>query len=90
MIMRLKILNLIMTVVIGFTCNAQSSLYSNERDRYFTEIYNAAEQGDAQAQLNLGVCYWNGNGVAKDYAEAVKWFRKAAEQGINEAIEALR
>ncbi|MDC0305257.1 sel1 repeat family protein [bacterium] len=25
--------------------------------------------------------YANGNGVPKDYAEAVKWYRKAAEQG---------
>jgi TPR repeat protein len=25
--------------------------------------------------------YFNGKGVAQDYAEAVKWFRKAAEQG---------
>ena len=25
--------------------------------------------------------YCNGTGVKKDYAEAVKWFRKAAEQG---------
>ena len=30
--------------------------------------------------LNLGVCYGNGQGVEKDYVEAVKWLRKAAEQ----------
>ena len=42
------------------------------------------------AQYNLGVCYYNGDGVAQSYAEAVKWFRKAAEQGYAEAIEALR
>jgi TPR repeat protein len=41
----------------------------------------AAEQGDAGAQLNLGVCYENGTGVAKDEAEAIKWYRLAAEQG---------
>ncbi|KAB2645301.1 MAG: SEL1-like repeat protein, partial [Verrucomicrobia bacterium] len=40
-----------------------------------------AKQGDADAQFNLGVCYESGNGVAKDYVEAVKWYRKAAEQG---------
>jgi TPR repeat protein len=28
----------------------------------------------------LGVCYAFGDGVAKDQVEAVKWFRKAAEQ----------
>ena len=33
------------------------------------------------AQNNLGFCYGKGNGVPKDYTEAVKWYRKAAEQG---------
>ena len=41
----------------------------------------AAEQGDATAQYNLGVCYEKGRGVPQDYSEAVKWYRKAAEQG---------
>ncbi len=41
----------------------------------------AAEQGDADAQNNLGDCYKNGWGVPQDYSEAVKWYRKAAEQG---------
>ena len=40
-----------------------------------------AKQGDASAQYNLGVGYAKGDDVAKDYVEAVKWFRKAAEQG---------
>ena len=30
----------------------------------------------------MGCCYEAGQGVAKDYAEAVKWYRKAAEQGV--------
>ncbi|MDG4550199.1 MAG: hypothetical protein P9G45_07275, partial [Candidatus Contendobacter sp.] len=47
--------------------------------------YKAAEQGDADAQFNLGVMYDNGQGVRKDEAEAVKWYRKAAEQGNADA-----
>ena len=31
-----------------------------------------AEQGDARAQLYLGVMYDNGRGVAYDYAEATR------------------
>ena len=34
-----------------------------------------------EAQYNLGLCYYNGKGVTKNYTEAVKWYRKAAEQG---------
>ncbi len=44
-----------------------------------------AEQGDAEAQYNLGGMYAEGRGVAQDYGEATKWFRKAAEQGHAEA-----
>ena len=40
-----------------------------------------AEQGNASAQYNLGVMYANGRGVPQDYAEAMKWYRLAAEQG---------
>ena len=41
----------------------------------------AAEQGDAEAQFNLGYAYGIGEGVDKDQREAVRWYRKAAEQG---------
>ena len=41
----------------------------------------AAEQGQAKAQFNVGLRYANGRGVSKDVVEAAKWYRKAAEQG---------
>jgi uncharacterized protein len=40
-----------------------------------------AEQGDAKAQLSIGVIYYLGQGVPKDYKEAAKWLRLAAKQG---------
>ena len=46
-----------------------------------TQVRQAAERGDAQAQYNLGVAYFKGKGAQKDYAEAAKWSLKAAEQG---------
>ena len=36
---------------------------------------------DAEALYNKGNCYYFGKGVKQDYAEAAKWYRKAAEQG---------
>ncbi len=45
----------------------------------------AAEQNHAQAQSNLGICYTNGQGMAKDEVEAVKWFLLAAAQGDEDA-----
>ena len=38
-----------------------------------------AEQGDAEAQFNLGILYDNGQGVPQDDAEALKWYRKAGD-----------
>ncbi len=45
------------------------------------ELRPLAEQGDAVAQTLLGSMYMNGEGVARDWAEAAKWFHLAAEQG---------
>ena len=44
-----------------------------------------AEQGHPGSQYNLGVCYYNGDGVPQSYADAAKWYLKAAEQGYAEA-----
>ena len=51
----------------------------------FNDIAKDAEQGDSDAQFNLGICYFNGEGVEKDLEQAVNWFRKAAQQGSPEA-----
>ena len=44
-----------------------------------------ADQGNANAQVNLGVMYERGKGVPQDYKEAMKWYRKAADQGYASA-----
>ena len=46
------------------------------------QLRQAAEDGDAEAQYNLGLMYAKGEGVAEDDREAVKWTRLAAEQGL--------
>ena len=54
----------------------------NEADRKLLAGIRAnAERGDAQSQLEWGSVLFSGSlGIAKGYVEAVKWFRKAAEQ----------
>ena len=56
----------------------------------FQETLQAAEQGNAQAQFNLGWMYANGEGVRQDPVQAVQWYRKAAEQGLGNAQYNLR
>ena len=45
------------------------------------ELRERAEQGDAEAQNELGSRYYEGRGVPRDYAEAETWVRRAADQG---------
>ncbi len=44
-------------------------------------LQTAAEQGDANAQFNLGLRYDDGDGVPENDREAVRWYRMAADQG---------
>ena len=44
-------------------------------------VKRKAEQGDVNAQVNLGWMYWNADGVTKDEYAAVYWYRKAAIKG---------
>ncbi len=46
-----------------------------------SEFRLLAEQGDAEAQYELGRMYERGRGVPEDDNEAVSWYRLAAEQG---------
>ena len=44
-----------------------------------------AKKGCAKAQLYVGDCYANGNGVIMDTEEAVKWYNAAADQELADA-----
>src|SRR5258708_4760765 len=41
----------------------------------------AAEKGDAQADVKIGDMYRDGEGVKEDDAEALKWYQKAMDLG---------
>ena len=49
----------------------------------------AAEQGDADAQNNLGVMYGKGQGVPRNYIEAYIWYSLAAAQAYDAAANNL-
>ena len=61
-----------------------------EADRLFSQgkykqvihfYYELALRGDVEAQCRLAEMYFNGLGVKKSDTEALKWVRKAAQQG---------
>jgi hypothetical protein len=45
------------------------------------QVIALAEEGDSIAQGTLAAMYYDGVGLAQDYTEAARWYRKAAEQG---------
>ena len=53
------------------------------------QLLEQAEQGDAQAQYEVGRRFWNGDGVDQDHKQAADWFDRAARQGLAAAQCAL-
>src|ERR1700685_31171 len=50
-------------------------------DEQVKELQGSAEQGDINAQRELGYRYSSGIGVPQNYTEAAKWYRQAADRG---------
>ena len=48
-----------------------------------------AEQGNTDAQYELGYMYHNGIGISKDHTKAAEWYRKAAKGGDERARNIL-
>ena len=69
-----------------FKAATKLALLARTMIKFTVEWYQkAAQQGDAQAQFNLGEMYRRGHGVTQDYEKAVEWYQKAAKQGDAQA-----
>ncbi|MFZ2306112.1 MAG: SEL1-like repeat protein [Rhodoferax sp.] len=55
----------------------------------FQELLPVAQEGNAQAQQMVGNMYLHGAGVARNDADAAKWFRLSADQGNAVAMKAM-
>ena len=76
--------------VIRYGMNLLERLFGSKQTKVNCELSAdlraSAENGDAQSQNDLGKAFFLGTfGLTKDEAEAVKWYRKAAEQNHAEA-----
>ena len=65
-------------------CYQKAATQANEA-AFDTLMHLASREENVIAQCALGELYQTGQGVKKDYAQAVHWFRKAAEQGYADA-----
>ncbi len=69
--------------------NGLAAYQSGDYETALREWREAAEQGNAKAQNNLGFMYQKGLGVPPIHAEAARWYMKAAEQGESRAQVSL-
>ncbi len=82
--MRMQIFRVLVFAALATTIAFGSAIAQLSAEQ-IKEIRTRAEQGDTEAQFNLGSAHFFGHGVAKDMREALRWFRKVAEQGMAEA-----
>lgn len=79
----LSILPVLLLLTLG--CSAgKDARQAFERGDYVTayKLFRAqAEAGDLEAQNYLGVHYYLGLGVPRDWQQALQWYDKAAKQG---------
>jgi len=76
-------LGLIMAIVfiLLFVANSHQVFAGNATVKPPENVRMLAEQGDANAQINLGFMYYEGKGVPKNYIRAYAWCNLAASQG---------
>lgn len=55
----------------------------------FAKVQKEAVAGNARAQYDLSVMYYEGEGVPKDVAKTMEWLHKAAAQGFADAQNLL-
>ena len=72
-----------MRIIVFVLLMLPAVLFAQESD--FDATKSLAEQGDVNAQFDLGAAYDFGEGVAENDAEAFKWYRLAAVQGDADA-----
>ena len=78
------ILVLFFVLVLHAFADFNKGISAFQKEDYATalkEFKPLAEQGNAEAQIYIGVIYDFGYDVLEDDKEAVKWYRLAAEQG---------
>ena len=91
---------LALTLVAGALAPAQAQISDRflagynayVKQDYATALYYwrpLAEDGNAEAQYDLGIMYLNGQGVKQDIAEAIKWFSISRDAHFAAAVTAM-
>jgi Zn-dependent protease with chaperone function len=68
---------------------AVSAVLNKNYSVALSKFKNAADKGDVNACVHIAYMYRFGNGVPKDFAEAIRWYQMAAKQGNVAALAGL-
>jgi hypothetical protein len=81
--MRYLLFLLLLALPLAAAADFESGVAAAKAGDYGTALREwqpLAEEGNVEAQFNLGLLYENGLGVPQDGATAALWYRRAAEQ----------
>lgn len=70
----------------GSVRQEKAKVVGTKSPQSFNQVRKAAEKGDAKAQFELAEMYFQGEGVAQDSDEGIRWCRKAADHGNAQAL----
>lgn len=86
-IYKLNVANLTKISLLGFAAMFSTVSMAAQYPLQTTQYY--AQQGNPEAQYNLGTHFANGDGVLLDYVQAAAWYGRAAQQGHPVALHEL-
>jgi len=78
--MKITTLILVLALAMPILAGAEDSMSLDQ-------MRQAAEQGKAEAQLEMGILYEFGYNFPKHNVSAMAWYLRAAEQGLAKAVE---
>jgi putative methionine-R-sulfoxide reductase with GAF domain len=69
------------TIAAAGGVSGQRDAEPGPQNKFLADLRKLADQGNADAQWQMGARYHNGEGVPRDDVQAMQWFGRAAEQG---------
>jgi len=86
---RMQLRSVIIALAIGMNTGVFAGGFDDASAAYGAKDYRTAfsrwmffaEKGSPDAQYNIGLMYFYGQGVRQDYAQAAKWYLVSAQQG---------
>src|SRR5262245_33954200 len=69
-------------LMLSITSTAAATPATPDDNAAFSSVMAGAEAGDAEAQNRVAWLYFKGRSVPQDFAQALAWFRRAADAGF--------